>query len=65
MSFFDGGNSGNSTDRHLHFELRLGSPERGNSVDSMPYFSDSIAEDNKKQMTQSGISEEYQNMQII
>jgi hypothetical protein len=31
----------------------------------MPYFNASIAEDNKKQMTQSGISEEYQNMQSI
>ncbi len=55
-----GGNSGNSTGRHLHFELRLGSPEHGNSVDPMPYFSASITEDKKQQMTQAGISVEDQ-----
>ena len=34
------GNSGSTTGRHLHFELRIGLNDKGHTVDPIPYFGD-------------------------
>ncbi len=54
------GNSGNTTGRHLHFELRTPENNSSSAIDPTPYFNTLIVEDEdkKKQMNQAGIDEE-------
>lgn len=51
------GSSGNSTGKHVHFELRINENTQSNAVDPMPYFRAEVVGNHKEMMKQAGIKE--------